>query len=114
MRLLTLKTVLVATDLDETSGGAMFTAARLAALTGAALHVLHAADSPVEDGENRVMEYFRAAAPAAVEPESVLIRLGPPAALIVEQAVQLDADVIVLGPHRGQVRGGGLGAQPEG
>src|SRR6059058_1195963 len=43
MRLLTIRTVVVATDLDPSSDGALDSASRLAAAAGAALHVVHVA-----------------------------------------------------------------------
>jgi nucleotide-binding universal stress UspA family protein len=41
MRLLTLKTVLIATDLDETASAALRTGEMVAEAAGAALHVVH-------------------------------------------------------------------------
>src|SRR6476660_1984946 len=46
MRLLTMKTVLVATDLDEGSRVALETAKELARAGGAELHVVHVSEEP--------------------------------------------------------------------
>ena len=56
MRLLTLETILVATDLTETSDAAVETAMRLADAAGARLHVAHVAsakDEPITEAGPR-------------------------------------------------------------
>ena len=100
MRLLTLKSVLVATDLDASSAIALRTAARLAALAGARLHLVHVSDQTVSGGESRLRELLRETAPDAPGVESAQILRGPPAEAIVDQAARVDADVVILGPHR--------------
>jgi len=111
MRLLKLKSVLVATDLDAPSASALRTAARLTALAGARLHLVHVADHTVDGGESRLRELFRVAAPDAPGPESAQVVRGIPAEAIVERAVQVDADVVILGPHRrGTGQAGELGS----
>jgi universal stress protein E len=100
MRLLTLKSVLVATDLDASSAIALRTAARLAALAGARLHLLHVADQPVSGGESRLRELLRVTAPDAPGPESAQVVRGTPAGAIVDWTARVDADVVILGPHR--------------
>ncbi|HST60929.1 MAG TPA: universal stress protein [Longimicrobium sp.] len=101
MRLLTLKSVLVATDLDESSPSALRTAVRLAALAGARLHLVHVADRPVPGDEARLRELFQRTAPEAPRPESAQVVHGVPARqAIVDRAASVDADVVVLGPHR--------------
>lgn len=106
MWLLTLKSILVATGLDQASRPALRTAARLAPLAGARLHLLHVADdsSPVDDA--RLREELRLAAPDAPEPETARVIPGTPAAVIVEHAARVEADAVILGPHR---RGGVAG-----
>ena len=62
MRLFKLQTILVATDLTETSVGAMVSAARLASAAGATLHVAHVASEQNElnaDADRRA-EYEQA------------------------------------------------------
>ncbi len=111
MRLLKLKSVLVATDLDASSASALRTAARLAALAGARLHLVHVADHTVAGGESRLRELFRVAAPDAPGIESAQVARGMPAGAIVEWAARVDADVVVLGPHRrGTGQAGELGS----
>ncbi len=100
MRLLTLKSILVATDLDESSASALRTAARLATLAEATLHLLHVADQPVPGGESRLRELFRVTAPDAPGLESAQVVHGTPAEAIVDRAARVDADVVILGPHR--------------
>jgi universal stress protein E len=106
MRLLSLKSILVATDLGETSRGALRTAARLADLAGAKLHLLHVTDVPGSGNRMRLQEHFRLLVPGAREPDAVDVIPGSPAEVIVEQAARIDADAIVIGPHR---RGGPTG-----
>ena len=106
MRLLTLNSVLVATDLGETSYPAIRTAARLAPLAGASLHLLHVAAGRDADDEDRLLEHYRQAAPDAANPGSVSVMTGEPAAAIVEHAGRVGANVVIVGPHR---RGGNSG-----
>jgi nucleotide-binding universal stress UspA family protein len=101
MQLLTVNSVLVATDLEETSWPAIRTAARLAPLAGASLHLLHVADSYDAEDATRLNAHFREAAPEAAAPESTRVECGAPAAVIVEHAIRVGADVVILGPHRG-------------
>lgn len=102
MRLLTLKTVLVAVDLGEASRPPLRTAARLAQLAGASLHLLHVAGKQGRDGDTRLGDEFRLATPDAAEPDSVRVLPGSPADVIVNHAIALEADVVILGPHRGR------------
>lgn len=106
MRLLTLGSILVATDMGEASRPALRTAARLARLSGARLHLLHVADQPVADDEVRLIDHYHESVPEAPEPESLQLLAGDPARAIVEHAEAVGADAVVLGPHR---RGGGGG-----
>jgi nucleotide-binding universal stress UspA family protein len=110
MRLLTLKTVLVAADLNDSSRPVLQTAAHLAQLAGARLHLLHVASGDLEGGEDWLLEYFRLVAPAGMQPDSVQGAFGYPAAVIVAHAVRLGADVIVVGPHRRHKVEGPLGS----
>jgi nucleotide-binding universal stress UspA family protein len=110
MWLLTLRSILVATDLGEASRPALRTGARLAQLAGAALHLLHVADDPPPGGEARLREHFRLAVPDAPGPDGVAVIPGSPAAVIVEHAVRLGADAVILGPHRRQGAAGPMGS----
>lgn len=107
MRLLKLETILVATDLTETSNGAIVTATRLADAAGATLHVAHVA--PGEDelsaAAGRWAEYEqeieKAIDPAGTtRPQRHLI-FGEPARAIASLAGKVNADVVVLG-RRGE------------
>lgn len=100
MRLLTLKSVLVATDLDESSPSALRTAARLAALADARLHLVHVADRPTPGDEARLRKLFERVAPDAPGLESAQVVYGTPARAILDRAAAVDADVVILGPHR--------------
>jgi nucleotide-binding universal stress UspA family protein len=106
MWLLTLKSIVVATDLDEASKPALRTAARLAPLAGASLHLLHVAEESSSDDRDRLREYFRDAIPDAPEPDGVEVIVGSAADSIVEYAALVGADAVILGPHR---RGGAAG-----
>lgn len=111
MRLLTLKSVLVATDLDEPSPSALLTATRLAALAGASLHLVHVAERPAVGDEARLRELFEKSAPDAAGPESAQVVYGKPTQAILERAAAVDADVVILGPHRrGSGQTGELGS----
>ncbi|HEX8693944.1 MAG TPA: universal stress protein [Longimicrobium sp.] len=100
MRLLTLKSVLVATDLGESSPSALRSAARLATLAEARLHLVHVADQPVPGDESRLRELFEETAPDAPGLESAQVVVGTPAEAILDRAARVDADVVILGPHR--------------
>lgn len=100
MRLLTLRSVLVAVDLDDPSQSAFRTAARLASLAGAALHLVHVTDTSIAGGAARLRERFRQACPEGPEPASAELARGDASGAIVGQAARVGADVVVLGPHR--------------
>lgn len=112
MRLLTLRTVLVATDLDPSSDPALDSAHRLAKSAGAALHVVHVvawahegnADTPRADSEDAVRRALRR---ASVPEDAASIHLIPGSAadVIRSLADRMAADVVVLGPHRTRGRG---------
>ena len=100
MRLLTLRSILVAIDLDDVSQPVLRSAARLASLAGASLHLLYVAAKPDSQAVARLREHFRNAAPDSPEPESAQVIAGSPADAIVEYAVRVGADTAILGPHR--------------
>ncbi len=114
MRLLRLKSVLVATDLEETSLPALRTGARLAQLADAELHLAHVADAENAEtaaGTDRLEEQLRRAVPEAPSPASFHVAAGDPAAAIVERADRIGADAIILGRHRHRsVAGGEMGS----
>ncbi|MEO5814088.1 MAG: universal stress protein [Gemmatimonadaceae bacterium] len=109
MRLLTLETILVATDLTETSDAAIETAVRLADAAGASLHVTHVAspedDLATETGrradyEHTIGEALERAG-GTTQPTIHLIS-GEPRRAISLLADTLKADVVVLGRRGGE------------
>jgi nucleotide-binding universal stress UspA family protein len=101
MQLFLLRSVLVASDLGELSLPAVRTAIDLARLAGARLHLLHVGDTMIaSDDESRLRDHARRAAPGELKGASMRVVMGSPSTAIVEHATRVDADVIVLGPHR--------------
>jgi nucleotide-binding universal stress UspA family protein len=100
MRLLTLRTVLVATDLDNASVAAIETGRRLAAAAGAALHIVHVTHGSPSERDRGEVEAF--VCRAGVEPDARHVHLvgGDPPHVIRLHADRIGADVIVVGPHR--------------
>ncbi|HEU0300306.1 MAG TPA: universal stress protein [Longimicrobium sp.] len=58
------------------------------------------ADQPVPGDESRLRELFREIATDAPGVESAHVVPGTPAGAIVDLAARVDADVVILGPHR--------------
>jgi nucleotide-binding universal stress UspA family protein len=107
MRLLILRTVLVATDLEAASLDALDTAHRLARMAGATLHVVHVVPPSREGGgqaaRDRAADEVRAAlrrAQVADDEATVHVIPGAPAESIRALADRLSANVVVIGPHR--------------
>ena len=98
MSALGIRTIIVATDLSSELIPAVQTAASLAQLSGANLHVVHTTDAPI--AESRLTDFLNAADIAGMPRLAARILVGPPGALIVQDALRLKADVIVFGPHR--------------
>jgi nucleotide-binding universal stress UspA family protein len=101
MRLLTLKTILVATDLDDSSIAALSTGKQLAESAGAKLHVVHVSGTPgVTDAVQAVLQE------GGLRPGDALVHIidGEPGRAISALSDKIGADVIVLGPHRKQPR----------
>ena len=107
MRLLKLKTVLAATDLDPSSDAALKTAEALANAAGASLHIVHVASDrgiKAQEGGSSDLKAQLAATlrRAGVSAKDHRIHVGSGA---VEEAVsslsvQITADVVVIGHHR--------------
>lgn len=98
MRPLALKNVLVASDLSDAMIPALRTAANLAQLTGANLHVVHANESPPP--QSSLERQVRAAGINGVPGLSTLTLQGLPGATIAQEAWRIGANVVVMGPHR--------------
>lgn len=96
MRPLTLRTVLVATDLREEFVPSLLSALELARLAEAAVHVVHATEET--PSELSLHDYLRAAGVTASVQGRTL--RGPASATISQEAARLQADVVVLGAHR--------------
>jgi len=118
MRLLNLRNILVATEPDDTPPPAVLAASRLADAAGASLHAVFVATSqdraesagprPAE-AKGAMMAMFRRVG-AHVENTRMHMLEGDPGSAIGSLADRLQADVIVLGPHRrAQIAGRALG-----
>ena len=108
MRLLALRNILVATELDEAAVPAIVAASRLADAAGASLHLVCALPPP-DDQHGRgtgsaeatdALSAILRRAGAAADEAQIHVPLGDPPSAIGSLADRLEADVIVLGPHR--------------
>lgn len=113
--------VLVATDLGPGSEDVVRTAARVAAASGAELHVLHAFDwvpdpypeliatptpgfqDRVRDSERALDEQLRRTVPGGAAVAARRVVIDSPARAVLDYAEGVGAGLVVLGPHR---RGG--------
>ena len=112
MRLLALRTVLVATDLDGASAAAIETAHNLATAAGAALHVVHVTREGSTPAVLDAVDEFLRRGGVVPGARHIHVLNGDPAHAIRLLADRIKADVIVLGPHReraGKDRGESLG-----
>lgn len=106
MRLLTLKTILVATELDDAALPAMVAASELAAAAGASLHVVSVAtaressDRPPTPDAPAQLARILARAGTNADHATIHVLEGDPALAIGSLADRLRADVIVFGPPR--------------
>ena len=113
MHLLTLRTVLVATDLDSGSQAAIETGRRLAIAAGAALHVVHVGGDASSSASRDAVDAFVRSSGVSPDARHVHLLDGDPSHAIRLLADRIAADVIVLGPHRerpGRVSGPPLGS----
>ena len=97
MRLLTLRTVLVAPDHTPASDAALETARRLVEASGAKLHVAHVAapDSPAETRRRHTPDVALGRAGPTARQQRYHLLNGDPAAQVSGLANRLDADLIV-------------------
>jgi nucleotide-binding universal stress UspA family protein len=108
MRLLTLRNILVATEMDEAAVPAIIAASQLARAAGASLHVMsvvtsldnhHGRGASVSEA-TAAISGFLIRAGARPDDAKIHVLVGHPASAIGSLADRLRADVIVLGPHR--------------
>jgi universal stress protein E len=106
MRVLVLKNILVATDLEDPAYSAILTAARLANAAGASLHVAYVITAAGGDGDD-VQTQARAElsailvrAGATVDDVTLHVLSGDAAFAIRSLSDRIRADVVVLGPRR--------------
>ncbi len=98
MRPLSIRSVLVASDLSDALVPVVRSAAELAHLAGARLHIVHATE---HDGDPSALgKHIHAAGLDLDTVANAATVRGPPGAVIIQEANRTEADVIVLGPHR--------------
>jgi nucleotide-binding universal stress UspA family protein len=111
---LTPSTILVAVDVPEGMEELLGAASELAAQSGARIHIVHAFDTEGAGGdplqeEQRDREMLRLAVaeafPGDVVPTEIHTFRGKPAEIILREAERIQADAIILGPHRSRGRG---------
>ena len=95
-----IRSILVASDLSHSAPEVLRAAGAFAALTGAELHVVHAAEATGSDAARRLDEQVSAALPAAVEVASAHVAAGRAHEVILRRAEEVGADLLVIGPHR--------------
>lgn len=98
MKPLALRSILVATDLEDDMVPALRSARQLAELAGADLHVVHAGRAPAD--HKHLDARIAALRSSAGFDFEVSLLAAPPAAAITQEAARTSADVIVLGHHR--------------
>jgi nucleotide-binding universal stress UspA family protein len=119
----TIRSILVATDLTEASDAVLRAAGALAELTDAQLHVLHSFDfqalpysdaqvarttfeGRIAEAQNALAEQVRRTVRPGVAVASREVMIYAAHRAIVARAGDVEADLIVLGPHRRRPRGG--------
>jgi nucleotide-binding universal stress UspA family protein len=116
MRAISIRSILVASDLQESSDAALHSAGQLAKRLSAELHVLHALDIPTSgypatgvtlDFQRQIHAARRAlqlqvgrALPEGVRPTTQLVRVDSPQRAINLRVAEVEAGLLVLGPHR--------------
>ncbi|HSH45452.1 MAG TPA: universal stress protein, partial [Longimicrobiales bacterium] len=105
-----IRNILVASDLSPSESAVLRSASALAALTEAELHVIHALEEGTLEGpameqrirsaEDDLRANLRRALPATMDVSSSRVWPGSAHKAILERAREVDADLIVIGPHR--------------
>lgn len=112
----TIRSILATTDLSEATDDVLRSAAGLASLLDAELHVIHSFDlqsrpySPndpattfagrIEQAQRALKDQMRRATPPGVRLASSEVVIFAAHRAILERAREVEADLIVLGPHR--------------
>jgi nucleotide-binding universal stress UspA family protein len=123
------RSILVATDLTPACDAAVATAGRLAARSGAALHALHVHDFsphipgalPTDDflerlarAESALMAQLWRTLPSGLAPASATVEIYSVAEAVGDHAIDVDADLVVIGaPRRRPPLGGFWPGTPE-
>ncbi len=103
--------ILVATDLSDEAGRALARAAELAAIHRAELTAVHALPGDADPrADAEATARLRAHVERYVEdvPVDVVVRAGDTNSVIVDEAADRDADLLVIGAHGGHRTGGAL------
>ena len=100
MRPLVLRSVLMATDLTDANLPALSAAAELSRLAGARLHVVHASPEASSRYDPPMAAHVRAAGIGDDLLADWCVYPGPPDQVIAAEASRVDANLVVLGPHR--------------
>jgi universal stress protein E len=110
------RSILVGSDLSQSADRTIRQASDIAAKGGARLHVVSAYRQPrggfgreADELPESVLAEVRTALPAQIRrilpgdrlPASQEVRFGSPARVLLDRAVEVEAEVIVLGAHRG-------------
>lgn len=118
-----IRSILAASDLGEASDASIQVAATLAEEVGATLHVVHAINPPspyweattdavstqgwLHDGRRRLAQQVGKAVAEGTTPTQ-RVTIGRPFQVIEDRAKEVEADLIVLGPHRRRGAADGL------
>jgi nucleotide-binding universal stress UspA family protein len=113
------RSILVAADISESALRVLRAAGALTALTEANLHVVHAMEPGAKDPAGfstelttrtlsmELQAQLRMALPGPVDATSARVLAGDPVEVIVRRAEEVEADLIVAGPHRRHTEAGG-------
>ncbi|MEX2583911.1 MAG: universal stress protein [Gemmatimonadota bacterium] len=112
------RSILVGSDLSEASDRIIQEAARIADRGGARLHVVSAyppsvssfdrnaeqlpSDAVLAEVNRALPAQIRRILPEPLHPETQEVRFGSPARIILDRAREIEADLLILGPHRGR------------
>lgn len=103
--------ILVASDLSSGASPVLRSAAALAALAEAELHVVHVVEPDgffeveaerVKRADRALREQLKSALPVSAHATSVRVERGRAHRVILELADEVGADLVVIGPHREQ------------